>query len=290
MKPAPFDYVRPSSIGEALHLLSTLEGAKILAGGQSLMPMLNMRFVQPDHVIDVNRLDLSYIRLDGDKILIGAATRQRDLEFSPLIQSHAPLFVEALQHVGHVQTRNRGTIGGSLCHLDPSAEIPAVCMTMDADIVVQSEARGARVIPMRTFPVAYMTSAIEPDELVTEIQLPVWPEGHGYALEEFSRRRGDFAIASAVVMILVAGDIVERAAITVGGLATAPTRITDAEQLLIGSDFRQLELEQAAALCGQLEAISDTHASAEYRQQLARVMASRALVRAVNRAARKTPL
>ena len=144
MKPAPFDYVRPSSVGEALNLLATLEGAKVLAGGQSLMPMLNMRFVQPDHLIDMNSLDLSYIRLDGDRIVIGAATRQRDLEFSPLIQSHAPLFVEALAQVGHVQTRNRGTIGGSLCHLDPSAEIPAICMTMDADIVVQSAVRGKR--------------------------------------------------------------------------------------------------------------------------------------------------
>jgi carbon-monoxide dehydrogenase medium subunit len=289
MKPAPFDYVRPSSVAEALHLLSTLEGAKVLAGGQSLMPMLNMRFVQPDHVVDVSRLDLSYIRLDGDRIRIGAATRQRDLEFSALVQEHAPLLVEALQHVGHVQTRNRGTIGGSLCHLDPSAEIPAVCMTMDADIVVQSEARGTRIIPMRQFPVAYMTSAIELDELVTEIQLPVWPKGHGYALEEFSRRRGDFAIASAAVLISFAGDIVEQAAITIGGLATAPTRIPGAEQLLIGKNFMQLELEHAAALCGRLEAGSDTHASAEYRRQLAKVMASRALLRAVGRAVRKTP-
>jgi carbon-monoxide dehydrogenase medium subunit len=289
MKPAPFDYVRPSSVAEALHLLSTLEGAKVLAGGQSLMPMLNMRFVQPDHVVDVSRLDLSYIRLDGDRIRIGAATRQRDLEFSALVQEHAPLLVEALQHVGHVQTRNRGTIGGSLCHLDPSAEIPAVCMTMDADIVVQSEARGTRIIPMRQFPVAYMTSAIELDELVTEIQLPVWPKGHGYALEEFSRRRGDFAIASAAVLISFAGDIVEQAAITIGGLATAPTRIPGAEQLLTGKKFMQLELEHAAALCGRLEAGSDTHASAEYRRQLAKVMASRALLRAVGRAVRKTP-
>jgi carbon-monoxide dehydrogenase medium subunit len=287
MKPAPFDYVRPSSVQEALHLLATLDGAKVLAGGQSLMPMLNMRFVQPDHVIDVNRLDLSHIRLDGDRLVIGATTRQRDLELSPLIRSHAPLFVEALAHVGHVQTRNRGTIGGSLCHLDPSAELAAICMAMDADIVVQSEARGTRVIPMREFPVAFMTSAVEPDELVTEIQLPVWPAGHGYSVEEFSRRRGDFALASAVVLIALAGDVVERAAIVIGGLAAAPTRIAAAEQLLIGKDHRQLPLEQASALCGELEAAADVHASAKYRQQLARVMASRALVRAVNRAAGK---
>ena len=134
---------------------------------------------------------------------------------------------------------------------------------------------------------AFMTSAIEPDELITEVQLPVWPAGHGYALEEFSRRRGDFALASATVLIAVAGDIVERAAITIGGLATAPTRIPEAEQLLIGKDYRRLDLEQAAALCGRLEAISDAQASAKYRQQLAKVMASRSLARAVDRAVGK---
>jgi aerobic carbon-monoxide dehydrogenase medium subunit len=285
MKPAPFDYVRPATIDEALALAASLEGAKILAGGQSLMPMLNMRFVQPDYVIDINRLNLDYIRFEDGRLHIGAATRQRDIELSPLVMKHVPLFGEALRQVGHVQTRNRGTIGGSLCHLDPSAELPCVCMTIDAEIVVRSAQRGARVIPMRDFPAAYMTPAIEPDEIVTEIQVPVWPPRHGYALEEFARRHGDFALASATGLISLSGDVVERAAITIGGLAEVPRRVTEAEQMLTGQSYRQLDVEAAASLCGNIEAISDTQASTQYRQQLAKVMASRALTRAIDRAA-----
>ncbi|MEW6454994.1 MAG: xanthine dehydrogenase family protein subunit M [Pseudomonadota bacterium] len=287
MKPAAFDYVRPQNLEEALQLISTLEGAKVLAGGQSLMPMLNMRFVQPDHVIDVGRLDLSYIRLDGGQLRIGATTRQRDIELSPLVRQHTPLFVEALQYVGHVQTRNRGTIGGSLCHLDPSAELPAACTTMDAEIVVQSAARGVRAVPMSEFAIAYMTPAIEHDELVTEVRIPIWSTGHGYAVMEFSRRRGDFAIALAAVMVDVSGAMIERAAITVGGLAIAPTRIAAAEQMLTGRDRSEIDIEAAAALCGEIETASDTQASSAYRQQLARVMAARAINLALQRATRK---
>lgn len=287
MKPAPFDYARPASVEEALHLLATLEGAKVLAGGQSLISMMNMRFVQPDHLIDVSRLDLNQIRIEGNLLHIGAMTRQRDIELSPLIQERAPLFVEALQEVGHVQTRNRGTIGGSLCHMDPSAELPAVCTTMDAEIVVQSANRGKRTIPMREFVVAYMTPAIEPDELVVEIRIPLWAAGHGYAMEEFARRRGDFAIASAAVLIEATDGTIDRAAITIGGLAIAPTRISEAEKCLEGRPFAKVDIEAAAALCGDLEAGSDTQASAKYRQQLARVMASRAMARAMRRAERK---
>lgn len=285
MKPAPFDYFCPSSIDEALKLVASLDGAKILAGGQSLMPMLNMRFVQPDHVIDINRLGMSYIALEEGRLRIGAATRQRDIELSPLVRQHAPLFAEALAQVGHVQTRNRGTIGGSLCHLDPSAELPCVCLTAGAEIVVRSASRGTRKIPMQDFAVAYMTTAVEPDEIVTEIQVLVWPSGHGYALEEFSRRHGDFALASATVMVTLSDDVVERAAITIGGLAEMPRRVTEAELVLIGKRRGDLDVAAAARLCGEINAISDTQASEKYRQQLARVMASRALSRAIDRAA-----
>jgi carbon-monoxide dehydrogenase medium subunit len=284
MKPAPFDYFRPSSIAEALSLLSSLDDAKVLAGGQSLMPMLNMRFVQPDHVVDVSRLNMRYIRVQDDIICIGAGTRQRELEFSSDIRACVPILIEALRQVGHVQTRNRGTIGGSLCHLDPSAEIPTICMTLDAQIVVQSAERGIRTIPMREFPSSYMMPAIEPDELVTEIRLPLWPEGHGFAFEEFARRHGDFAIASAAVMLNVSGGVIDRAAVTIGGLSTAPTRIADAEALLIGRNIRQLPLQDAAAQCAKLDATTDGQASAEYRRHLAGVLASRALQRAVARA------
>jgi len=283
MKPAPFDYYRPGDLAEALDLLDRFEGAKVLAGGQSLMPMLNMRFVQPDQVIDVNNLDLDYIREEGGQIVIGAATRQRDIELSPVIKRRLPLMAEALQHVGHVQTRNRGTIGGSLCHLDPAAELPTVCMTLDADIVIKS-IRGQRVLPMREFAAGYMTPALQPGELLTEVRLPASTPGHGYAFEEFARRHGDFAVASVAVALSVAGDVVKSAAITVGGLAAVPTRIAVAEALLVGKPVAGLPIEAAATEAGTLDALGDAHASPEYRQHLATVLASRALNRAIRRA------
>ena len=287
MKPAPFDYYQPRSLDEALELLSRFEGAKVLAGGQSLMAMMNMRFVQPEQVIDVNRIDLDYIRLEDSYIAIGAGTRQRDIQLSAVVREHAPLMIEALQHVGHVQTRNRGTIGGSLCHLDPAAELPSVCMTLGAEVVAESKANGRRVMPMVEFAADYMTPAIGMDELVTEIRVPLWPESHGYAFEEFARRHGDFAIASASVAVTIEDDVIDRIAISIGGLASVPTRITEAESFLSGKPRKELKIEHAATLCGNLDAISDSHATSEHRQHLATVLASRALNRAVNRAVRE---
>jgi carbon-monoxide dehydrogenase medium subunit len=283
MKPAPFDYFRPESLAEALALLARLDGAKILAGGQSLLPMLNMRFVQPDHVVDVNHLELDYIIDNGDVIRIGASTRQRDTELSPLVRRRLPLVAEALQHVGHIQTRNRGTIGGSLCHLDPAAELPSVCMTLDAEIVV-ANVEASRVLPMRDFAAGYMTPALESGEMLIEVRIPAAGPGHGSAFEEFARRHGDFALASVAVSITVKAGTVVRAAITVGGLAPVPTRIAEAERMLVGKAVAGLPIEAAATHCGLLDAMGDTHASAEYRQHLATVLASRALHRAVRRA------
>lgn len=287
MKPAPFDYYQPGSLDEALELLSRFEGAKVLAGGQSLMAMMNMRFVQPEQVIDVNRINLDYIRLEDGYVAIGAGTRQRDIQLSPTVRQHVPLMIEALHHVGHVQTRNRGTIGGSLCHLDPAAELPSVCMTLDAEVVAESKASGRRVMPMTEFAADYMTPAIGIDELVTEIRVPFWPDAHGFAFEEFARRHGDFAIASASVAVTIEDDAVERIAITIGGLASVPIRITEAENFLVGKARGDLKIEHAATLCGNLDAVSDYHATSEYRQHLATVLASRALHRAVSRAVRE---
>src|SRR5215468_7473716 len=161
MKPPPFDYHDPTTVDDVVGLLGRLENAKLLAGGQSLMPMLNMRFVLPDHVIDLNRVDgLSYIKESGNTLEIGAMTRQRDLEFSDVIRTRCPLMHEAIQQVGHRQTRNRGTIGGSLCHLDPSAELVSVCAAHDATVVATGP-NGQREVPFAEFPVAYMTPAIE---------------------------------------------------------------------------------------------------------------------------------
>lgn len=280
MKPAIFDYHRPQTLAEAIGLLSSSEFPKVLAGGQSMMPMMNMRFLQPATVIDINDLDLDYIRRDGNVLRIGAMTRQRRIERSGTVKECAPLLVEVLGHVGHVQTRNRGTIGGSLGHLDPAAELPAACMTLEAEIVVSGPS-GARVIPMSAFPLAYMIPAIEPDELVTEVRVPVRAAGDGYGFREFARRHGDFAIAAVAAHLSLRDGRVARAAITVAGLAPVPTRVPEAEALLTGAQADALEIERAAQFCGEIEAVDSVHATAAYARHLAAVMASRAIGAAV---------
>ncbi|MCC6890649.1 MAG: xanthine dehydrogenase family protein subunit M [Hyphomicrobiales bacterium] len=281
MKPPPFRYHDPRSVAEAVALLGQLENAKLLAGGQSMMPMLNMRFVQPDHIIDLNRVDgLAYIREIDGGIDIGAMTRQRDIEFSELVRRRCPLMHEAIQHVGHRQTRNRGTIGGSLCHLDPSAELVTVAAAMDATVTVQGP-NGTRQIEFAAFPVAFMTPAIELNELVTAVRFPAWPDGHGYGFVEFSRRHGDFAIVSAAALLSEdASGRIGRAAVVLGGIAPAPVRATAVEQALIGQSPDDKLLRAACETCRSYEAIDDIHAPAAYRQHLATVMTRRALERA----------
>lgn len=291
MKPPPFIYHDPRSVEEALSLLSEKDNAKLLAGGQSLMPMLNMRFVLPDHVIDLNLIDdLSYIREEGDALLFGGMTRQRDIEYSELVARRCPLMKEAILNVGHRQTRNRGTFGGSLAHLDPSAELPSVSMAHDAAIAVRKKG-GERDIAMRDFPLAYMTPSIEPEELVTGIRVPLWPEGHGYAFEEFARRHGDFAITSSAVLLDVgAGGRIERASITVGGVGPTPLRVTEVEEGLAGQVGTAQLFTEIAETCREIDAMEDVYAPAWYRQHLAVVLTRRALARAFSRAENGTEM
>ena len=285
MKPPPFEYHAPRTLDEAVTLIATLPNAKLLAGGQSLMPMLNMRYVLPDHVIDLNRIpSLNYIRAEADAVEIGALTRQSEIAASPVIQRRLPILVEALHHVGHIQTRNRGTIGGSLCHLDPAAELPAVAMLLDAEILIAGP-RGQRYLPMRDFPAYYMTPALEPDEIVTGVRFPVPPLGHGYGFEEFARRRGDFAIVAVGTILTGSTALIERAAVVVAGVGAAPIRITAAEEILKGATPSEDMIREAAAKCGEIEAMEDAYASADYRRHLARVLASRALARSAARLA-----
>lgn len=288
MKPPPFKYHKPDSLEEGLALMGELENAKILAGGQSLMPMLNMRFVFPDHLVDLNGLEeLSYIRQDGATIEIGAMTRQRDIEFAEMIADQCPLISEAIRHVGHRQTRNRGTLGGSLCHLDPAAELPLVACTLDAEIIVAS-VRGNRVIPMVDFAASYMTPAIEPDEVVAALRIRSWSEGHGFGFEEFARRQGDFAIVAVAVLLEIgAGDVIRRAAVAIGGIGATPLRMAGVEEKLVGERTGPELFQEAAQLCAEIEAIGDVHSSADYRRHLAKVLAGRALSKAHRRA---TPL
>ena len=288
MKPPPFSYHDPSSIGEVINLLGSLENPKLLAGGQSLMPMLNMRYVLPDHIIDLNNVEgLSYIEESGGEISIGGMTRQRDLEFSDVIKIKCPLMNEALQQVGHRQTRNRGTIGGSLSHLDPAAELPAVCAAHDAVIVVQGSG-GKREIPFAEYPVSYMTPATEMDEILIGVKILAWADDHGFAFVEFSRRHGDFAITSAAALLETddAG-VITRASLTVGGVGAAPVRMDKIEEALIGLSGGEEKFRELCEVCREIDALGDVYASSEYRQHLATVMSRRALVKAYNRATGK---
>ena len=293
MKPPPFRYHDPASLDEALDLVATLDNAKLLAGGQSLMPMLNLRLAFPDDVVDLNRIeDLAHISdhiTDSNRtITVGAMTRQRAIERSELVGRVCPLLHEALAQVGHRQTRNRGTIGGSLCHLDPSAELPVVAAALDATIHV-SRRGGSRSMPMSEFPAFYMTPAIEPDEIVTAIAFEPWPAGHGYAFVEFARRLGDFAVAGAAVLLDVGDDgVVRRASIALGGVGEGPNRCPEAEAALVGTAASDDRFDEAARICGEIEAMEDVHASSAYRRHLARVLTRRALDRACERAQSRT--
>jgi carbon-monoxide dehydrogenase medium subunit len=281
MKPPPFSYHAPTTMADAIALLGRLDNAKLLAGGQSLMPMLNMRFVQPDHVIDLNRIDgLAYIREANGALEVGAMTRQRDLEFSDLVRRRCPLLSDAVVQIGHRQTRNRGTLGGSLCHLDPAAELVAVATALDATVTMQGP-NGAREVAFGVFPVAFMTPAVEPNEIVTAVRFPLWPQPHGYAFVEFARRHGDFAILSAAALLTEdSSGKITRASVTLGGMGVAPIRVTALEQALLGNRPDDRLLREVCESCRKFEAIDDVHAPAAYRQQLAAVLSRRALEQA----------
>ena len=280
MKPPPFQYHDPKTVAEAVGLLGRLENAKLLAGGQSLMPMLNMRFVLPDHVIDINRVEgLSYIRESGGTLEIGAMTRQRDVEYSDLVKTKCPLLHQAIMHIGHRQTRNRGTVGGSLCHLDPAAELVSVAMAMDATVAIAGP-NGAREIKFADFPAGYLTPSIELNEIVTAVRIPLWPAGHKSAFVEFSRRHGDFAIVSAAALLEISGGKMVRASVTVGGVVVAPVRAREVEQAITGQAPSSELFRKACESCRAIEAMSDIHASADYRQHLAAVLSRRALEKA----------
>jgi aerobic carbon-monoxide dehydrogenase medium subunit len=284
MKPPAFSYHDPRTAAEVVGLLTSLDNAKLLAGGQSLMPMLSMRFVLPDHIIDLNRVDgLSYIREQNGALEIGAMTRQRDLEFSDLVRRRCPLMHEAIAQVGHRQTRNRGTLGGSLCHLDPAAELVSVAAALDAKVAVTGR-HGARDIDFSAFPAGYMMSALEPDELLTAVTFPLWPAGHGAAFVEFSRRHGDFAIVSAAALLEEdKTGKVTRASLTLGGMGPAPIRAGEVERALIGETIDDKNMRQICEPLRKLDALEDIHAPASYRQHLASVLARRALHKAHER-------
>ncbi|HYY60606.1 MAG TPA: xanthine dehydrogenase family protein subunit M [Burkholderiales bacterium] len=287
MKPPRFAYHDPQTVPEVVSLLGKLENARLLAGGQSLMPLLNMRLTAPEHIVDLNRVAaLSYIKEEGEALVIGAMTRQRDIEFDARIGERCPLLHEAVLQVGHRQTRNRGTLGGSLCQLDPSAELVAVAAALDAVVTVEGP-NGARDIAFAEFPAGLMTPALREGELLTSARFALWRKGHGFAFVEFSRRHGDFAIVSAAALLMEDGaGKITRASLTLGGIAPAPVRARDVEKMLTGARASAELFREAGEACRKLEVMEDVHVTAAYRHQLAAVLSRRALEKAHERVAR----
>ena len=285
MKPAPFVYHAPDTLAAALDLMATLDNARPLAGGQSLMPMMNFRVATPDHLIDLGRVDgLVGLERVGDRLRIGAMTTQRTLEKSSLVREACPLLAEAIDHVGHQQTRNRGTLGGSLCHMDPGAELPVAAMALGAELVVAS-ARGTRVLAFADFPMGYLTTALEPDEILTRVDLPIAGPREGWAFIEFNRRPADFAIVSVAVRLsLDDGGQIARAAIALGGVRPTPLKALDVETALTGQTPDMATIARAAAIIGTLDCEGDDLYPADYRRDLCETLTRRALTRAIDRA------
>jgi carbon-monoxide dehydrogenase medium subunit len=284
MKPAPFTYHDPKSVAEATSLLGSVENARVLAGGQSLMPMMNFRYVMPDHIVDINGIaELSYIRNAGGNLSFGAMTRQREIEFSDEVKAACPVITEALHWVGHRQTRNRGTIGGSICHMDPSAELCAVTALLDGTMTAKSKS-GERKISMADFGQGFMSTALKDGEMLTDITVPLWAKGHGYAYEEFARRHGDFAIAASGCLVEVQNGAIKRASIVVSGVRPNPVRLTAAEKALVGQKPTDKIAEEVAGEAGKIDAMEDAYVTADYRKHLGQVMVKRALKRAFAKA------
>lgn len=284
MKPARFTYHDPTTVGELVSLLESLEDVKLLAGGQSLMPMLNLRLAQPDHVIDLNTVSgLGEVRNIDEGLRIGAMVRQVDLMKDAAIGASMPIMAEALQWVGHFQTRTRGTIGGSMAHLDPAAELPVIALLYDAELGITG-AGGERSLPMVEWPLAYMLPNLAEDEVLTAIDFSTWTEPHGWAFEEFARRHGDFAIVAVGALLSVVDGVIERAAVAIAGNQPTPQRLGEVEAALIGQPSSSDTFRNASAMAGQIEAMSDAYVDARYRQRLARVLTERALTKAATRA------
>jgi carbon-monoxide dehydrogenase medium subunit len=293
MKPSEFQYHAPTTIEEAAHLLGTLEDAKVLAGGQSLMPMMNFRYLMSSHLIDLNGVDaLSAIGEKNGRLHIGAMTRQRDIELAPLVRQRAPLIPEAYQLVSHKQIRNRGTLGGSLCQLDPSSEQPCFTAALDGVLTIARYGDGAlqlRELPMADWALMYMTPALEEGELLVSVSLEIWPQGHGYAFEEFARRHGDYAIVGVAALCTAdAQGRLDRVSVTVCGVAPGPVRLHEVEAALRGRPMNQDALRLAGDAARELDVMTDAHVSNDYRQHLAGVLTERALQTAFSRVARQS--
>lgn len=291
MKPAPFDYYAPATVEEAVALLEKLEDddidAKVLAGGQSLMPMLSLRMARPEALIDLGKIpNLDYIREENGHIAIGAMTSKRDAEISSLLKEKQPLLQAASELIGHKQIRNQGTVGGSFAHADPAAEYGAVAQALGMDMVVVGP-DGERVIPADEFYISFLTTDMDSTEVLTEVRAPLMSVGTGWSFQEIARRAGDLAMAGAAVTLRVEGGNCVDVVIAVFGVNAIAARLEGAEQMVNGKAPHEALFAQAgeAASAEIDEPISDVHASGEYRRALIKALVSRCLAEAVERAA-----
>jgi aerobic carbon-monoxide dehydrogenase medium subunit len=278
MKPAPFAYHAPTTLADAVALLSSLDNPRLLAGGQSLMPMLNYRLAAPDHLIDLGRIEaLRGIAIASSGLQIGSMTTQRTIQNSPLVAAHCPLLIQALDNVGHQTTRNRGTIGGSLCHLDPAAELPLAAQVLQPMLTIAGRS-GERTMPYAEFPLGQLSNTLAADEILVRLTFPPAPVGAKTAFAEFARRPGDFAIVAVAVLIVPGGE----ARIAVAGIEPVAVRLGEVEAFLQGGDLTAGRIEAAAALVAARQAEGDHNNPADYRRHLAGVLAKRALMRVMD--------
>jgi carbon-monoxide dehydrogenase medium subunit len=286
MKPPPFDYVVAESVEAAVAALARAQGdAKVIAGGQSLVPMLNFRLLKPSILVDINRIpDLAYIKEHDDALVIGALTRHHQVETSPLIAKHFPMVAEAMRHVAHLAIRNRGTIGGSLSHADPAAELPMLALLLDGELHIVSST-DRRTVAVREFLRGALTVDLADDELLTEIRLPKLPPATGWGFAEVARRGGDFALAAVAATLTVTDDTISEARIAMMGIGETAQRASAAEALMRGRTLEPALLDAVTeAVRASVEPNTDLHASSDYRRHLVGVLARRTLTAAWQRA------
>jgi CO/xanthine dehydrogenase FAD-binding subunit len=286
MKPAPFDYIAATSVDMAAASLAEAgDDAKIIAGGQSLVPLLNFRLLRPSILVDINPIEtLAFITETPTDIRVGALTRHHQIETSPVIARHLPVLSCAMTHVAHLAIRNRGTIGGSLAHGDPAAELPMMALLLDAELRIASVS-STRTIAARDFFLDALTDDLAAGEIVTEIVLPKLPPRTGWGFAEVARRHGDFALAAAAATLSIAADSIIEARVALTGVGRTALRVTAAENLLVGHTLTaDISNQVVEAVRAAIEPDTDLHASADYRRHLAGVLTSRALAAAWRRA------
>ena len=281
MKPPRFQYCAPYMLDEALALLDqNSEDTKVLAGGQSFVPLLNMRLASPTYIVDINHIaELQYIEQEDGYLAIGATVRQRQVERSVLVQNKHPLLIEVIKHIGHMQIRNRGTVVGSVAHADPAAELPALLTCLNGEVLVQS-IHGERVIKAEEFFTGYLSTALEPGEMLTEVRFPLIAPKAGWAFLEFARRSGDYAlVGAAAVLTPAADDHCMSAHIAYLGIAGAPIRGFDVEATIVGTSLDETALDAAAESASILvsDDMGDVHATVEYRRVLTGELTKRVL-------------